>query len=51
MASVLFGALWMTFSPAAAFLAGASIAVAAAGLMAAVPVIIDGNAKADSRDQ
>jgi MFS family permease len=34
-ASVLFGVLWTTFSPATAFLTGAALALTAAGLLAA----------------
>ena len=41
-ASVLFGALWTRFSPDTAFLAGAALALAAAGLLAA-----DGHARGE----
>ncbi|HEX6323297.1 MAG TPA: MFS transporter, partial [Vicinamibacterales bacterium] len=45
-ASLLFGAIWVSISPAAAFLAGAGIAVVAAALLAAG--IIGSDEKADS---
>lgn len=45
-ASILFGAIWVAISPAAAFLTGAAIALVAAGLMG---TIINVNAKEDSR--
>lgn len=45
-ASILFGAVWVSISPAAAFLTGAAIALAAAALMGTV--MIKANAQEDS---
>ena len=39
-ASLLFGALWETFCPAAAFLTGAGLALAAAGMLAADRLLV-----------
>jgi predicted MFS family arabinose efflux permease len=47
-ASIVFGAVWVAISPAAAFIFGAAIALIAALLMG---TIIDVNAKEDSRHQ